>query len=92
VLFPAKIIDVDNTTITINRGEGFFAQGDVITLFSPGKTVTDPDTGEKITIKGRAIGTARITFVEPTNAQAELAPNVTATVGAQVKKVEPKKN
>lgn len=92
VLFPAKIIDVDGTTITINRGEGFFAQGDVVTLFSQGKTVTDPDTGEKMTIKGKAIGTARITSVEPTNAQAELAPNVTAAVGAQVKKQEPKKD
>jgi len=88
VLFPAKIIDVDGTTITINRGEGFFKQGDVITLFSKGKTVVDPDTGEKLTIKGKALGTARITSVDPTNAQAELAPNVTATVGAQVKKQE----
>lgn len=91
VLFPAKIIDVDGTTITINRGEGFFKQGDVITLFSKGKTVVDPDTGEKMTIKGKVIGTARVTSVDPTNAQAELAPNVTATVGAQVKKQEPVK-
>lgn len=91
VLFPAKIIDVDGTTITINRGEGFFKQNDVITLFSKGKTVVDPDTGEKMTIKGKVLGTARITSVDPTNAQAELAPNVTATVGAQVKKQEPSK-
>ena len=91
VLFPAKIIDVDGTTITINRGEGFFKQDDVITLFSKGKTVVDPDTGEKMTIKGKNLGTARITSVDPTNAQAELAPNVTATVGAQVKKQEPAK-
>lgn len=91
VLFPAKIIDVDGTTITINRGEGFFAQGDVVTIFSQGKTVVDPDTGEKIAIKGKVIGTARITVVEPTNAQAQLAANVTATVGAQVKKQEERK-
>jgi curli biogenesis system outer membrane secretion channel CsgG len=91
VLFPAKIIDVDGTTITINRGEGFFKQGDVITLFSKGKTVVDPDTGEKLTIKGKALGTARITSVDPTNAQAELAPNITVAVGAQVKKQEPVK-
>ena len=92
VLFPAKIIDVEGTTITINRGEGFFAQGDVVTIFSQGKTVVDPDTGEKMTIKGKVIGTARITSVEPTNAQAELAPNVVVTAGAQVKKMEPKKD
>lgn len=92
VLFPAKIIDVEATTITINRGEGFFAQGDVVTIFSQGKTVVDPDTGEKMAIKGKVIGTARITSVEPTNAQAELAPNVAVTVGAQVKKLEPKKD
>jgi hypothetical protein len=91
VLFPAKIIDVDGTTITINRGEGFVKKDDVITLFSKGKTVVDPDTGEKMTIKGKTLGTARITSVDPTNAQAELAPNVTATVGAQVKKQEPVK-
>lgn len=92
VLFPAKIIDVDGTTITINRGEGFFAQGDVVTLFAKGKTVVDPDTGEKIAIKGKTIGTARITSVDPTSAQAELAENVIATVGAQVKKQEEKKD
>jgi curli biogenesis system outer membrane secretion channel CsgG len=92
VLFPAKIIDVDGTTITINRGEGFFAQGDVVTIFSQGKTVVDPDTGEKMAIKGKVIGTARITSVEPTNAQAELAANIIVTVGAQVKKQEPKKD
>ena len=92
VLFPAKIIDVEGTTITINRGEGFFAQGDVVTIFSQGKTVVDPDTGEKMTIKGKVIGTARITSIEPTNAQAELAPNVIVAVGAQVKKQEPKKD
>lgn len=91
VLFPPKIIEVDGTTITINRGEGFFKRDDVITLFSKSKTVVDPDTNDKITIKGKAIGTARITFVDPTTAQAELAPNVTATLHAQVKKQEPSK-
>jgi len=91
VLFPAKIIDVEDATITINRGEGFFVTGDVVTIFAKGKTVVDPDTGEKITIKGKTIGTARITSVDPTTAQAELAPHVIATVGAQVKKQEEQK-
>jgi len=86
VLFPAKVIDVDGDVITINRGEGFFTVGEVVSVFSPGKTVTDPDTGEKITIKGKAIGTAKIIEVDPITAQAQIK-GIAVTVGAQVGKV-----
>jgi len=86
VLFPAKVIDVEDGTLTINRGEGFFAKGDTITLFSPGKTVTDPDTGETLKIKGRSIGTATITSVDPTASQAHVEGTINVGVGAQVKK------
>jgi len=86
VVFPAKVIDVDDDVITINRGEGFFTKGDVISIFAPGKTVTDPDTGEKITIKGKAVGTAKIIDVDPTTAQAQIK-GIDVKVGAQVSKV-----
>ena len=87
VVFPAKVIDVDDDVITINRGEGFFKKGDIISIFAPGKTVTDPDTGEKITIKGKSVGTAKIIDVDPATAQAQVK-GIDVKVGAQVSKVD----
>lgn len=86
--FPAKVIDVTGTTVTINRGAGFFQVGDTVKAHTPGKTVTDPDTGEKIAIKGKFAGTVRITSVEPNYAQGEIVPGSGAgiAVGSQVSK------
>jgi len=84
VLFPAKVIDVDGTTVTINRGEGFFKVGDVAQAFSPGRTVVDPDTGETLKIKGKPAGSIRITSVDPTTSQGEIDAEGNVKVGSQV--------
>lgn len=83
-LFPAKVIDVDGTTVTINSGEGTFEVGDVLQLFGKSKVVTDPDTGARFTIKGRPAGKIKITFVEAMYSQGEIIDGKTATIGAIV--------
>ena len=87
-VYPVKVIDVeDEKTLTLNRGASLFAEGDVVEIFGPSKTVTDPDTGEVIKRKGKAIGKARITSVEPAYSQAELIENNGVKVGCQASKL-----
>lgn len=85
-LYPAKVIDVDGTTLTINRGKDTFAIGDLLTVTLPGRKVTDPDTGETYEIPGRVCGSARVTYVDTTITQAEANPGTTAKIGARVSK------
>jgi curli biogenesis system outer membrane secretion channel CsgG len=87
-IFPVKVIDVeDEKTLTLNRGASLFAEGDVVDIFGPSRTLTDPDTGEVIKHKGKLVGKARITSVEPAYSQAELIENTGVKVGCQAAKV-----
>ncbi len=85
VAFPPKVIDVDDTVVTINAGSDVFAVGDVCKIYGKSRTVTDPDTGVTRKIKGRVSGEVRIIDVEPDYAQGELIGNARASVGSQVK-------
>ncbi len=84
IAYPAKIIDVEDSFITINRGEGTFAEGDMVLVHGATKTIVDPDTQERIVIKGHPIGKARIVLVERNYAQAEMLDKKTARLGGQV--------
>ena len=87
-VYPVKVIDVEEEkTLTLNRGASLFAEGDLVEIFGPSKTVTDPDTGEVIKRKGKLIGKARITSVEPAYSQAELIENNGVKVGCQASKL-----
>ncbi len=87
-VFPVKVIDVeDEKTLTLNRGASLFAEGDVVEIFGPSRMLTDPDTGEVIKRKGKPVGKARITSVEPAYSQAELIENTGVKVGCQAAKV-----
>lgn len=88
--FPPKIIDVDEIYVTINAGEGIFKVGDVCKVYGKTRTVTDPDTGVTRKIKGRPMGTVKITDVESDYAQGELIGETRASVGSQVKPMEKK--
>lgn len=83
--FPPKIIDVDENYITINAGEGIFEIGDECKVYGKNRTVTDPDTGMTRQIKGRPIGTVKITEVEVDYAQGEMSGEARAVLGALVK-------
>ncbi len=88
VAFPAKVLDAEDGVVTINRGEGFFAVGDKVQLFGKARTIVDEDTGEAIKIKGRVLGTATITSVEPNYSQAAIDGEFTIAAGAEARKAE----
>lgn len=73
VLYPAKILDVEDKVVTINRGDTSGIQiGQIWNVFGPAKTVTDPDSGEVIKRKGANLGRVKITSVDPTYSQGEI--------------------
>jgi hypothetical protein len=88
VAFPAKVLDVDDGVITINRGAGFFNQGDVVQLFGKAREVVDEDTGETIRIKGRSLGRATVSSVEPNYSQAQTDGTFTVPIGAEARKAQ----
>ena len=81
VLLPAKVLLVDGATFTINRGEGLGMRvDDVWDLYGPTKDVADPDNGKLIKIKGRKIGSVKITTVDAETSQGELVGSAGGTV------------
>jgi curli biogenesis system outer membrane secretion channel CsgG len=87
-VFPVKVIDIeDEKVLTLNRGASFFMEGDLVELYGQSRTITDPDTGEVIKRKGKSVGKARITSVEPAYSQAEVTENNGVKVGCQATKL-----
>ena len=86
VVFPAKVIDVDGTTLTVNRGSGFLENGDIVKIYGAEKVKVDPDTGMEIKIKGKLIGEAKVTDVDVASAQLEAPPGIVVVEGAVVRK------
>jgi len=73
VLYPVKILDVvAEDEIYLNQGLSRLKEGDVIALFSKGRTMTDPDTGVKIKIEGKKKGELTVVSVQPKYSIAEL--------------------
>jgi len=73
VAFPAKILSRTGSQVTINRGDSAGAEvGQVWTVLSQGKTLTDPDTGEVLGREEAAVGKARVVSVLPKFSTAEL--------------------
>ena len=91
VTFPVKVLNVDDSDITINLGGDFFKVDEIVDIFGPSKTIEDEETGEKISIKGKLIGTATITSVEPNYSQAKINGKVEVTKSAEVRKQQAKK-
>jgi len=87
-IFPVKVIDIeDEKVLTLNRGASLFAEGDLVEIFGVSRTITDPDTGNVIKRKGKLVGKARITSVEPAYSQAEVIENNGVKVGCQATKL-----
>jgi len=73
VLYPVKILDVvAEDEIYLNQGQSRLNEGDVVALFSKGRTLTDPDTGVKIKIEGKKKGELTIVAVQAKYSVAEL--------------------
>lgn len=83
VAFPVKVIDVEEKTVTLNRGDGGGIKvGEVWSVFGPAKSITDPDTGTVIKRKGKLLGKIRITSVDPDSSQGEVVEGEGIAVGA----------
>ena len=73
ILYPAKVIAKADNQITLNRGDGTgIAPGQIWIIYTAGKALIDPDTGENLGTEEVAIGKVRITSVTPRTASAEL--------------------
>lgn len=73
VAFPTKILARTGGQITINRGDSAgVVIGQIWNIFSPGKVLKDPDTGEVLGREELLAGKARIVSVEPKFSTAEI--------------------
>jgi len=88
VAFPMQVIDVDEGVLTINRGADFLARGDRVEIFGRSRTIVDEDTGEEMRIKGRSLGFATITSVEPNYSQAKVVGTFDVPNRAEVRKAQ----
>ncbi|MGF1530033.1 MAG: CsgG/HfaB family protein [Puniceicoccaceae bacterium] len=71
VLFPARILAVNDKVVTINRGDGTdVSVGQIWKVFAAGEDLVDPDTGEVLGSNEIEVGTVRITRVLPKFSQA----------------------
>jgi curli biogenesis system outer membrane secretion channel CsgG len=83
VAFPVKVIDVEDKTVTLNRGDGGgIKAGEVWTVYGPSRNITDPDTGTVIKRKGRLMGKVKITSVDPDSSQGEIIEGEGIAIGA----------
>ena len=92
ILYPVKILDVvAEDEIYLNQGLSRLNEGDVVALFSKGRTMTDPDTGVKINIAGKKKGELTIVAVQAKYSVAELTDGKFSNVkqGAIVRLLKP---
>jgi|GEM_PF-1040939 len=87
-IYPAKVIDAEGKTVTINRGANYKMQvGDIYNAYGPSKVRVDPDTKKEIKIKGAFQGRIKITTVDQDSCQADVTEGA-VQVGAVVSKPE----
>lgn len=73
ILYPVRVIDVDNDEVTLNRGEGTeVAQGQSWDVFAVGEWLVDPDTGAKLRRKEVRVGEIVVTAIQPTTSVAKI--------------------
>jgi len=65
-----KVVDVEGSMITINMGEGEVTIGQELKVFSKGKELRDPDTGELLEVQVDEIGLAKVISVSKKTAKA----------------------
>jgi len=67
VIYPVKILDLQGgeNDILLNQGGKRLHVGLLMDIFTPGKTLNDPDTGMPIKVDGKKIAQIKITGVLP---------------------------
>jgi len=73
VLYPAIVMDVTDGVVTVSRGGSWCQVGEVLDVFSPAKKIQHKVTKKWITIKGKKLGTLKVTSVEADHCQGTTA-------------------
>ncbi|MGF1485145.1 MAG: CsgG/HfaB family protein [Opitutales bacterium] len=73
VIFPAKVIAMTGSVVTINRGDGTGIQeGQVWNVYALGEALIDPDTGESLGAEEVLMGKVEVIGVTPKFARAKV--------------------
>lgn len=73
VIFPAKILVVRESVVTLNRGDGTgIAVGEIWEVSATGEDLIDPDTGENLGSEEVDVGFVRVISVAPKFSRAEI--------------------
>ncbi len=82
VIYPARIIAVSGSQVTINRGDGTgIAAGQTWVVHQLGPMMVDPDTGVALGREEVMIGKVRVSSVEPKFSKAEIVSGNQIQVG-----------
>ncbi len=74
-VFPIRIITIKEETLYLNRGkDGGLHTGDILNVYSPGETLVDPDTGEKLGTTEEYVGRIKVSRVSPKFTTATILP------------------
>ena len=72
-IYPMKVVDTDGISVWINRGrDGGLKTGQRLNIYSPGKELFDPDTGERLGSAEKYIGPLKVIEVKPSLCVAEI--------------------
>jgi curli biogenesis system outer membrane secretion channel CsgG len=71
-VYPMKVANAQaDGTLMLNYGEGTLKVGDMVTIFRPGESVIDPDTGRSLGSSEQRMGIAQITDVQSSFSKAK---------------------
>lgn len=70
--YPIKVVGVNDSIITINRGKGAITKGEILNVYAAGEMMVDPDTKESLGFHEALMGKARVVEVDEKTAKAEL--------------------
>lgn len=88
-LFAMKVAAVRDETVYLNRGkDGGLSQGDVLDVYTLGKVIKDPETGESLGRSEQKIGTVKIVSVEEARSKARIESGKTPKRGDLLKRTE----
>ena len=69
VLYPAIVMDVTDGVVTVSRGGSWCQVGEELDVFSPARKIQHKVTKKWITVKGKKLGTLKVTSVEADHCQ-----------------------
>lgn len=72
VVYPIKIIAVEDYTCVLNRGSGAIVEGEILSVYKPGEVLIDPDTNETLGYHEALVGKVKVTEVKAKIAIAEI--------------------